>query len=96
MKLLFFFLSATIINSNIFATEQFGQSMGIDGYGQNKGRLLNAGMGFCTPNIDETECTTIDGRVYRLVKSINQAGRQIQKQIDKSSKVPNNSENSGQ
>jgi hypothetical protein len=36
----------------------------------------------CAPNIDETECSTPDGRLYRLVPSVDQTQRDMIKKIN--------------
>jgi hypothetical protein len=59
-------------------------------YGGN-GPMPAMGIGFCTPNSDESECAAPDGRVYKLDKSTNQLGRNInkEKEIDHVTTKPN-------
>ncbi len=56
------------------------------------GVMPNVGLGFCTPNANESECATSDGRVYVLSKGTNQLGRGLKiKKIevnDAQSKMP--------
>ena len=62
-----------------------GTTMGMFGGG---GTSLNLGIGFCTPNNDESECSTADGRVYKLDKGTNQLQRKLKQkklEIDKNS-----------
>jgi hypothetical protein len=37
-------------------------------------------IGFCAPSADQNECVTPDGRVYKLVNSVNQLGRHVAKE----------------
>jgi hypothetical protein len=55
-----------------------GFGMGATGYPSIYG--MGAGLGFCTPSNDETTCETVDGRVYKLDKSVNQLERHILKE----------------